>query len=45
MAVLRTVRGPVSALDALVYLSIAALARLRLGLDPAERWERDESSR
>lgn len=45
MAVLRTIRGPASGLDALVYLSIASIARLRLGLEPAERWERDESSR
>ncbi|UVE96040.1 glycosyltransferase family 2 protein [Dietzia sp. B32] len=45
VAVLRTIRGPVSALDALVYLSIAGVARLRSGLDTAERWERDESSR
>lgn len=45
MAVLRTIRGPASALDAIVYLSIAGIARLRLGMDTAERWERDESSR
>lgn len=45
MAVLRTVRGPVSALDACVYLSIASIARFRLRRDPAERWERDDSSR
>ncbi len=45
-AVLGTVRGPVSALDATVYVSAAVTARVLLKLDRRERgWERDDSSR
>jgi GT2 family glycosyltransferase len=42
-AVLRTIRGPGSALDAGVYLAMALAGRISRG--DAPRWERDESSR
>lgn len=45
VAVLRSIRGPCSMLDAMVYLTVASIARLRLRVETAERWERDESSR
>lgn len=44
-AVLCSVGGPLSAMDAVIYLSIAWLARLRLRHEEVELWERDESSR
>ncbi|HYN33116.1 MAG TPA: glycosyltransferase family 2 protein [Ilumatobacteraceae bacterium] len=43
VAVLRTIRGPFSAVDAAVYLGLA-LASRRRSRGPS-RWERDESSR
>jgi hypothetical protein len=43
VAVLRTIRGPQSAVDALVYLGMA-LAKRR-GFRKAPTWERDETSR
>jgi len=42
-AVVRTIRGPRSAMDALVYLGIALAARQ--GSRDGQVWERDESSR
>jgi glycosyltransferase involved in cell wall biosynthesis len=42
---LRTVRGPGSALDALVYVLFAAAARLRARRRATTTWERDDSSR
>ena len=46
-ALLRTVRGPSSLLDAVVYASVAASARWRVRLerDRTAGWERDVSSR
>ncbi len=43
LAVLGTIRGPVSAADAAVYLALAVARRLQRG--PSKTWERDESSR
>jgi hypothetical protein len=42
-AVVRTIRGPRSAVDALVYLGMALAARW--GMRETQIWERDESSR
>ncbi|WP_448631444.1 hypothetical protein [Cellulomonas soli] len=44
-AVVRTVRGPRSLLDAAVYVTLVTVARVQLRRAPARRWERDESSR
>jgi hypothetical protein len=43
VAVVRTIRGPRSAVDAAVYLGMALAARWRFR--NAHVWERDESSR
>lgn len=43
VAVMRTVRGPQSAVDAMVYIFLAVTARL--SRPKARGWERDESSR
>jgi GT2 family glycosyltransferase len=43
VAVLRAVRGPFSAADAVVYLGMALASRV--GRRDASRWERDDSSR
>jgi GT2 family glycosyltransferase len=43
VALIRTIRGPQSALDAAVYLSMALAGRLQFG--STSSWERDESSR
>ncbi|GAA3796838.1 glycosyltransferase [Cellulomonas soli] len=41
----RTVRGPRSLVDAIVYVTLVTLARAQLRRAPARRWERDTSSR
>ena len=43
VAVVRAIRGPQSAVDAVVYLGIALAARW--GFHQTLVWERDESSR
>jgi GT2 family glycosyltransferase len=42
---LSTVRGPASAFDAFVYLTISVVARRRMRTTPGLTWERDDSSR
>jgi len=44
VAVVRSIRGPLSAIDAAVYLGMA-LASRRHPRNASSRWERDESSR